>query len=75
MTLDDIINEMYRMIDLGERERAEAELQKARHFINAGGEMDGQQYDRLRQGQKEIARLLVEQTPEMQPTELIPMRD
>jgi hypothetical protein len=75
MTLNDIINDMYFYIGLGERERAEEEFKKARHFINNGGEMDGQQYDRLRQGQKEIARLLVEQTPEMQPTELIPMRD
>jgi hypothetical protein len=75
MTLNDIINDMYFYIGLGERERAEEEFKKARHFINNGGEMDGQQYDRLRQGQKEIARLLVEQVPEMQPTELIPMRD
>jgi len=75
MTLNDIINDMYLYIGLGDRERAEEEFKKARHFINNGGEMDGQQYDRLRQGQKEIARLLVEQTPEMQPTELIPMRD
>jgi len=75
VTLDDIINEMNRMISLGERELAEAKLQKARDFINNGGEMDGQQYDRLRAGHRAIKRLLVEQVPELQPTELIPSHD
>lgn len=72
MDLDACIKRIFDHIEERNREEAEAAMEDAREWIRKGGSMDGKQYDMLRKAHACIKGLLVDETPELQPTELIP---
>lgn len=72
MDLDACIKRIFDNIEDRNREEAESAMEDAREWIRKGGSMDCKQYDMLRKAHACIKGLLVDETEELQPTELIP---
>lgn len=72
MNIDEAIDLLQANIEAGLFGEAQMVLSKIREYIRNGGEMEPKHYDQLRMGHARIMGNVVDNTPELQPTQLTP---